>query len=141
MPRLPFIDTSFETKSRLFNETSPVTNSFSFKYVIPSTLRVPLSTMFLPTDKLPLSDESRETKSRLFNEASPITNTLLFNVVIPSTNNVPRLTMEVPTNKLPFMDKSDATVRALSTTTLPAKRSKIIPNETSERSTRVFVTI
>ena len=34
-----------------------------------------------------------------------------------------------------------ATVTVSSTTTLPAKRSKIIPSETSERSTRAFVTI
>ena len=58
------------TDKVLFSETSPETFIPEFKVAIPSTVKVPLSTMFLDTVKFPLTETSEETNNLLFKETS-----------------------------------------------------------------------
>ena len=56
-----------------FNEASPEIIAPEFKVVIPSTVKVPLSMMFLDTAKFPLIEASEETKSFELRETSLVT--------------------------------------------------------------------
>ena len=76
--RFPFMEVSLETKSLALSDASCKTNRLELRYVIPSTVKVPWSTIFLDTWRFPFSEASLETKSLALSDASPARNNLLF---------------------------------------------------------------